>query len=402
MHGDVASVLFFDDNDAAAPVDVDDVLTWRAEAELGARRLLEAAEVRAAASDAAMLRDYAPDRASYDLSQRRQGERDGERIVRAIAVEVRDQLGEHEVRARQRDHRHPVALHRHAPVAVVLPVVVRGLAVEQREVCRDTAAREAPELPHLYLTSSRDESIDKALRLLRMHRKQGRVVVGLTGVGLVSLTLYGAGVFFATGQLAAGLLAIGQAGVGLIGWIGQVGAGTTGVGQLIVGWLVRGQLPIGKDGKAFQTMMLRQLHAALAHRQARVAYQRRSNGMEAQTEISIIDKVVGEMRSLQESLTHVIARSQTTLNDHNAEQSKLKADLGTLEKAAGELVKKLASGQLPVGAGVPSGSAAGAAPADGGRGLGLAVGALAISIWPWAKASWALAKCCPAAAKSWP
>jgi len=91
----------------------------------------------------------------------------------------------------------------------------------------------------------------------------GVLVVGLTGVGLVSLTLYGAGVFFATGQLAAGLLAIGQAGVGLIGWIGQVGAGTTGVGQLIVGWLVRGQLPIGKDGKAFQTMMLRQLHAAL-------------------------------------------------------------------------------------------------------------------------------------------
>ncbi len=39
----------------------------------------------------------------------------------------------------------------------------------------------APELPHLYLTSSRDEAIDKALRLLRMHRKQGRIVVGLTG-----------------------------------------------------------------------------------------------------------------------------------------------------------------------------------------------------------------------------
>lgn len=75
VHGDVASVLFFDDNDAAATVDVDDVLTWRAEAELGVRRLLEAAEVRAAASDAAMLRDYAPDRASYDLSQQRQGER---------------------------------------------------------------------------------------------------------------------------------------------------------------------------------------------------------------------------------------------------------------------------------------------------------------------------------------
>lgn len=91
----------------------------------------------------------------------------------------------------------------------------------------------------------------------------GVLVVGLAGVGLVSLTLYGAGVFFATGQLAAGLLAIGQAGVGVIGWIGQVGAGATGIGQLIFGWLVRGQLPIGMDGKVFQTMLLRQLGSAL-------------------------------------------------------------------------------------------------------------------------------------------
>ncbi|MCA9578292.1 MAG: hypothetical protein R3B40_07540 [Polyangiales bacterium] len=87
----------------------------------------------------------------------------------------------------------------------------------------------------------------------------GVVVVGLAGIGLVSLTLYGAGVFFATGQLAAGLLAIGQAGVGLIGWIGQVGGGMTGIGQLIFGWLVRGQLPVGADGRAFHGVLLRQL-----------------------------------------------------------------------------------------------------------------------------------------------
>src|SRR5262249_29207264 len=36
----------------------------------------------------------------------------------------------------------------------------------------------APRLPHMYLTSSRDETIDKSLRILRWHRKEGRVVIG--------------------------------------------------------------------------------------------------------------------------------------------------------------------------------------------------------------------------------
>jgi RHH-type proline utilization regulon transcriptional repressor/proline dehydrogenase/delta 1-pyrroline-5-carboxylate dehydrogenase len=38
-----------------------------------------------------------------------------------------------------------------------------------------------PELPHLYLTSSRDETIDKALRLIRVTRKTGQVAIGLAG-----------------------------------------------------------------------------------------------------------------------------------------------------------------------------------------------------------------------------
>jgi 4-aminobutyrate aminotransferase-like enzyme len=38
-----------------------------------------------------------------------------------------------------------------------------------------------PELPHLYLTSSRDESIDKALRLVRCTRKTAQVAIGLAG-----------------------------------------------------------------------------------------------------------------------------------------------------------------------------------------------------------------------------
>ncbi len=39
----------------------------------------------------------------------------------------------------------------------------------------------APELPHLYLTSSRDEAIDKAIRLIRCTRKQAKVAIGLAG-----------------------------------------------------------------------------------------------------------------------------------------------------------------------------------------------------------------------------
>lgn len=38
-----------------------------------------------------------------------------------------------------------------------------------------------PELPHLYLTSSRDESVDKAIRLIRVTRKTGQVAIGLAG-----------------------------------------------------------------------------------------------------------------------------------------------------------------------------------------------------------------------------
>ncbi|MGN6104808.1 MAG: aldehyde dehydrogenase family protein, partial [Kofleriaceae bacterium] len=38
-----------------------------------------------------------------------------------------------------------------------------------------------PELPHMYLTSSRDESVDKALRLIRCTRKTAQVAIGLEG-----------------------------------------------------------------------------------------------------------------------------------------------------------------------------------------------------------------------------
>jgi acyl-CoA reductase-like NAD-dependent aldehyde dehydrogenase/4-aminobutyrate aminotransferase-like enzyme len=38
-----------------------------------------------------------------------------------------------------------------------------------------------PELPHIYLTSSRDEAIDKALRLIRCTRKTAQVAIGLGG-----------------------------------------------------------------------------------------------------------------------------------------------------------------------------------------------------------------------------
>jgi RHH-type transcriptional regulator, proline utilization regulon repressor / proline dehydrogenase / delta 1-pyrroline-5-carboxylate dehydrogenase len=38
-----------------------------------------------------------------------------------------------------------------------------------------------PKLPHLYLTSSRDETVDKALRLFRWHRERAGVAIGFEG-----------------------------------------------------------------------------------------------------------------------------------------------------------------------------------------------------------------------------
>lgn len=93
---------------------------------------------------------------------------------------------------------------------------------------------------------------------------QGVLVIGAAGVGLVALTLYGAGLFFATGQLAAGLLAIGQLGFGVLGWIGQVGVGLTGRGQLIGGLLVDGQAALGSTDSGFGGRLSRDVKAVLA------------------------------------------------------------------------------------------------------------------------------------------
>jgi 4-aminobutyrate aminotransferase-like enzyme len=38
-----------------------------------------------------------------------------------------------------------------------------------------------PELPHIYLTSSRDETIDKALRMINVTRKEAQIAIGLDG-----------------------------------------------------------------------------------------------------------------------------------------------------------------------------------------------------------------------------
>jgi len=54
----------------------------------------------------------------------------------------------------------------------VTPAIVRAT---------EWAAAIAPDHPHLFLTSGRDETIDKTVRMLRFHRKEGRVVLGLSG-----------------------------------------------------------------------------------------------------------------------------------------------------------------------------------------------------------------------------
>ncbi len=54
----------------------------------------------------------------------------------------------------------------------VTPAIVRAT---------EWAAAIAPDHPHLFLTSGRDETIDKTVRMLRYHRKTGRVVLTLSG-----------------------------------------------------------------------------------------------------------------------------------------------------------------------------------------------------------------------------
>lgn len=90
----------------------------------------------------------------------------------------------------------------------------------------------------------------------------GVIVLG-AGFGVVAFTLYGAGVLFATGQLAGGLIAFGQLAVGLLFFVAQLGFGFTGMGQLAVGGLVAGQVQVGFDGAAFLRRMERDVDALL-------------------------------------------------------------------------------------------------------------------------------------------
>ena len=83
------------------------------------------------------------------------------------------------------------------------------------------------------------------------------------GVGVVSLTIYGAGILFATGQLAVGLICFAQLGVGLVFACVQVGAGLTGIGQGIAGGLVTGQGTVGRDGEEFLRALDRDVENAL-------------------------------------------------------------------------------------------------------------------------------------------
>jgi RHH-type transcriptional regulator, proline utilization regulon repressor / proline dehydrogenase / delta 1-pyrroline-5-carboxylate dehydrogenase len=54
----------------------------------------------------------------------------------------------------------------------VTPAVVRAL---------EWASALMPRLPHMYLTSSRDECVDKALRVIKYHRGDGQIAIGFAG-----------------------------------------------------------------------------------------------------------------------------------------------------------------------------------------------------------------------------
>ena len=91
----------------------------------------------------------------------------------------------------------------------------------------------------------------------------GVVVVGMGGVGLVSFTLYGAGLLLGTGQVAAGGIAIGQAGFGASAFLGQIGVAPVARGQAVAGALVQGQGKIGMDGTEYLKTLDAEVNALL-------------------------------------------------------------------------------------------------------------------------------------------
>lgn len=94
----------------------------------------------------------------------------------------------------------------------------------------------------------------------------GVVVIGLAGAGIVSLTLYGVGLFIGTGQLAGGGIALGQLGVGITGFAGQVGGAFVAFGQGVGGVIADGQGSIGIKGKPFLERFNRELAQVLRWR----------------------------------------------------------------------------------------------------------------------------------------
>jgi hypothetical protein len=90
----------------------------------------------------------------------------------------------------------------------------------------------------------------------------GVIVIG-AGYGVVAFTLYGAGLLFATGQLAVGLVAFGQLVVGVLFFLGQLGLGIAGAGQVAVGVSVVGQGQLGWDGETFLKRLSSDLDDAL-------------------------------------------------------------------------------------------------------------------------------------------
>lgn len=87
----------------------------------------------------------------------------------------------------------------------------------------------------------------------------GVLVVG-GGTGVVAIGIAGAGLLFATGQIAIGLIAFGQLALGGVAFLGQVATGLVGAAQGGLGWLTVVQGGNNVEGRAF----LKQLDADLA------------------------------------------------------------------------------------------------------------------------------------------
>jgi len=80
----------------------------------------------------------------------------------------------------------------------------------------------------------------------KLHVAKGIIAIGFFGLGLISISWFGAGLLLAIGQFAVGIIAIAQFAFGIYFGLGQFATGVIAIGQFAFGDYVLAQIGYGK------------------------------------------------------------------------------------------------------------------------------------------------------------